>query len=65
MGFFKRIFCIHYYEDTPSVRFAPKFFSETDFTGFNGLKKMICNKCGKTTYKPMDFIDIKFIDNNK
>ena len=61
MNFLNKLFCLHYYERIPSIKYSAKFFSGIDATGWGNKKKMICNKCGKITYKPMDFIDIKYL----
>ena len=61
MGFFKKLFCFYYYEDRPSVEFYEEFITSVNPLGFGGMKLVICNKCGKTTCKPWDFIDIKQI----
>lgn len=60
-SFFKRLFCFHYYEDRPSVKFYEDFISFPSLLRV-GMKTVICNKCGKVTHKPQKFIDIKRID---
>lgn len=63
-SFFRKLLCSHYWEDSPSVRFYSEFMDAPNPNGFGNMKLMICNKCGKTTMRRFDFIDVKYIEVN-